>query len=91
MNPIEKTPPPDRRPYQPPPTGFHGRTVYRTEPTGQVIRETLRQVGWHGLSGALYALDEDPTRHEPAGFAPVWQTVSGARVAVPDTAEGAAR
>jgi len=33
---------------------------------------TFRQVGWHGQTGAFYSLDEDPSRHEPGSFGPLW-------------------
>jgi len=32
----------------------------------------FRQVGWHGQTGAFYSLDEDPSRHEPGSFGPLW-------------------
>ncbi len=92
MNPMPaKTPPPDTRPHQPLHTGGTDRTVYSTPPSGQVFREKLRQIGWHGHTGALYALTEDPSRHEPAGFAPVWLTVRCEPIAPPDDAEEAER
>ena len=35
-------------------------------------RQLWRQVGWHGGSGAFYALPEDPSSHEQGSFAPLW-------------------
>jgi len=31
-----------------------------------------RQIGWHGGSGAFYALGEDPSRFERGSFRPLW-------------------
>lgn len=35
-------------------------------------RQTLRQVGWQGQTGAFYSLDEDPSPFEPGSFSPLW-------------------
>jgi hypothetical protein len=35
--------------------------------TGYGVRQTWRQVGWLGASGAFYALDEPHMEHEPGG------------------------
>jgi len=43
-----------------------------TEPTGQKVRYTLRQIGWHGQSGAFYALGESPSQYETGSFSPMW-------------------
>lgn len=91
MMPAAKTPPPDRRPYQPASAATSDRVVYTTPPSGQVVREVLRQIGWHGFSGAFYSLGEEPMRHEPSGFAPVWLTVDSQPIAPPDDAEEAER
>lgn len=53
------------------------QTVVRTEPTGQRVRLVLRQVGWIGQTGDLYALGEDPSPTEPGGFGPLWFMAHG--------------
>lgn len=35
-------------------------------------RNTYRQVGWIGQTGAFYALGEKPAETEPGSFAPLW-------------------
>ncbi|MFJ4847572.1 hypothetical protein [Streptomyces sp. NPDC088733] len=61
-------PPPNTRPYR-----------RASEPCGDAMRtftdttvQRWRQIGWHGQSGAFYALDERPADHEPGSFAPLW-------------------
>lgn len=44
----------------------------RTYITVDGYRITFRQIGWHGQTGAFYALDEDPSKHEPGSFGPLW-------------------
>lgn len=63
--------PPDNRPYR-----------RASEPGDETtidsrggIRHTFRQVGWHGQTGAFYSLDEDPSKHEPGSFSPLWLQV----------------
>lgn len=36
------------------------------------VSYTLRQIGWHGQSGAFYALDEEPSLAEPGSFTPLY-------------------
>lgn len=62
------TPPPDTRPYRraSAATGDEIRTHTATH------TQTWRQIGWHGQSGAFYALGEQPTRHEPGSVAGLW-------------------
>lgn len=47
-------------------------------------RHTFRQIGWHGQSGALYALGEDPSAHEPGSFSPLWLCVGVETVEEPE-------
>lgn len=35
-------------------------------------RQTWRQVGWLGQSGAFYSLDERPSETEAGSFSPLW-------------------
>jgi hypothetical protein len=61
------------------PAPTNERPYHQANQTGDEMRlwttnyylHRFRQIGWHGHSGAFYALDEDPSRHEPAGFAPL--------------------
>ncbi|MEU0665728.1 hypothetical protein ABZ506_07155 [Streptomyces lavendulocolor] len=43
-----------------------------------------RQVGWHGQTGAFYALDEKPADHEPGSFGPLWVLVDSEPPILPD-------
>lgn len=63
-------PPPDKRPYRLASAPGDER-VY----TQNGVRCTYRQIGWHGQTGALYALSEDPSGHEPGSFSPLWLCV----------------
>jgi hypothetical protein len=67
--------PPDRRPYRrlSGPGGLE-QTAYTVDANGRVTRTVLRQVGWHGQSGAFYALGDDtyPMQHEPGSWSPMW-------------------
>lgn len=45
---------------------------------------TFRQIGWHGQSGAFYALDEDPSLYEPGSFGPLWILAHNEAVVVLD-------
>lgn len=65
-----RTPPPDTRPYR----YQHESGVQMRTMTLQG-NQTWRQVGWHGQSGAFYALDERPADHEPGSYAPLWQLI----------------
>lgn len=62
--------PADRRPY---------RRASLGGPETKLRNEThhmwFRQIGWHGQSGAFYSFDEDPSKHEPGSFSPVWLEV----------------
>lgn len=68
----ELTPPPNVRPYHPAHLPGDERVTFTLD-TDQ--RQTWRQIGWHGQSGAFYALGEDPSRHEPGSFSPLWLLV----------------
>lgn len=75
--------PDDRRPYR--------RT---SEPSGQEMRtatldanQTWRQIGWHGQTGAFYALDEKPSNHEPGSFEPLWILADNEPPILPDEDE----
>jgi len=73
--------PPDHRPYR-----FQHATGEEwaiTSTQGDTeVRTVLRQVGWHGQSGAFYALDEDPSPFEKGSFSPLWLCVDHDRVPV---------
>jgi hypothetical protein len=68
-----KPAPPDRRPYrkmyEPGPETFE--TV--VDEDGRHRRQTWKQIGWQGQSGAFYALGDDakPMDHEPGSFTPI--------------------
>ena len=62
--------PPNTRPYRPQHLSGEER---RTQADGHV--QLWRQVGWHGQSGAFYALDEAPGRYEPGSFSALWLLV----------------
>ena len=74
------TAPDDRRPYR-----------RASEPSGQEMRthtleaqQTWRQIGWHGQTGAFYALDEKPAGHEPGSWEPLWILVDNEPPILPD-------
>lgn len=74
------TPPTDARPYR-----------RASEPSGQEMRthtpdrtQTWRQIGWHGQTGAFYALDEKPAHHEPGSYGPLWILVDNEPPVLPD-------
>ena len=62
--------PTNTRPYQSPSEPNEARVTFTP-----ARRQIWRQVGWHGHTGAFYNLEEDPSRHEPAGFSPLWVLV----------------
>ena len=66
------TTPPDHRPYRRLSEPGDEKTVISTAPDGRKVRHTLRQVGWHGQTGAFYALDESPHLYETGSYAPMW-------------------
>lgn len=74
------TKPDDRRPYRAQHEPGHQQTVIRTEPDGTRVRLVLRQVGWHGQSGAFYALDESPELYEPGSYQPLLIVVDSERL-----------
>ncbi|MGA4875837.1 hypothetical protein [Streptomyces lydicamycinicus] len=64
----QTTPPHDTRPYR-----------RASEATGSEMRthtldreQRWSQIGWHGQTGAFYALDEKPAHHEPGSYSPLW-------------------
>lgn len=67
---ITRPCPPDHRPYRPAHLTANERTT-RTD----THRQTWRQIGWHGQSGAFYTIGEDPTQYESASFSPLWLLV----------------
>ncbi len=71
--------PPDTRPYRKPSASGPERTVAENAAT----RLLMRQVGWHGQSGAFYSLDEDPAAHEPGSFTPLLVVVEADEVLPP--------
>ena len=52
---------------------------------GEDYRQTLRQVGWLGQTGAFYALDEKPSAHEAGSFTPLWFIAHSDRLDEPET------
>lgn len=76
----QTTPPEDRRPYR-----------RASEPSGSEMRthtldatQTWRQIGWHGQTGAFYALDEKHSDHEPGSWGPLWILVDNEPPILPD-------
>ncbi|MCT2591110.1 hypothetical protein LHJ74_14530 [Streptomyces sp. N2-109] len=65
------TPPPDSRPYR---RAFEGSGSEMRTMTLSAT-QTWRQIGWHGQTGAFYALDEQPSLHEPGSISPLWLLV----------------
>lgn len=74
------------------PAPTNERPYHQANQTGDEMRlwttnsylHRFRQIGWHGHSGAFYSLGEDPSRHEPAGFAPLWLAIESAPVEKPN-------
>lgn len=64
------TPIPNTRPYRRAQLPGDERVTYANG-----NRQIWRQIGWHGQSGAFYALGEDPSHHERGSFAPLWLLV----------------
>ncbi|MGI5153609.1 hypothetical protein [Microbispora sp. CA-102843] len=64
--------PEDRRPYRRQSEPGETKTVINTSPDGRRWRLDLRQVGWHGQSGAFYALGESPHLYETGSYSPLW-------------------
>ena len=64
----------NRRPYRAPSEPGDEWVVTHAvlDGSGRRTRYTLRQVGWHGQSGAFYSLDEDPKSYEPGSWSPLW-------------------
>jgi hypothetical protein len=60
-------PPPNTRPHR----RAHEPGDELTITTDERVM-AFRQIGWHGQTGAFYALDEDPSFHEPGSFGPLW-------------------
>lgn len=70
--------PEDRRPYRALSEPGDEWIVTHAVPgdSGRKTRYTLRQVGWHGQTGAFYAFDESfdgsLPQYEPESFSPMW-------------------
>jgi hypothetical protein len=66
--------PPDTRPYRRMSEDGAELVAYSVDGSGRVFRETWKQIGWQGQSGAFYALERDarPADHEPGSFSPIW-------------------
>jgi hypothetical protein len=64
--------PTDRRPYRGTSESGDEQIVYSIDATGRVMDRVYRQIGWHGQSGAFYALGERPSDHEPGSYSPIW-------------------
>ena len=84
-----KPAPPDRRPYRKMHEPGLNVDVYTPDGPHTTYRQTFRQVGWLGQSGAFYALDEDPMGHEPGGWAPLYFVAHSDTVEIPDPEEAA--
>lgn len=61
------TTPANTRPYRLPSAPGGEMTL-----TTATRRLTFRQVGYHGQTGAFYALDERPSLTERGGWGPLW-------------------
>lgn len=59
--------PADSRPYR-----RQSETGPEMVTTTDTHRQTWRQVGWIGQTGAFYSLDEKPSLTEPGSFSPLW-------------------
>lgn len=59
--------PPDTRPYR-----RESETGPEMVTTTDDYRQTWRQVGWLGQTGAFYSLDEKPHLTEPGSFSPLY-------------------
>lgn len=78
-----KPAPPDRRPYRRQCESGHEVDAY--VPDGdRTYRQTFRQVGWIGQSGAFYAVGESPADHEPGSFSPLYFVAHSDQVEMPD-------
>lgn len=73
-------PPKDRRPYRRASEG--GGSEMRTVTLDS--NQTWRQIGWHGQSGAFYALDEKPSDHELGSWSPLWILVDNEPPILPE-------
>jgi hypothetical protein len=74
------TAPDDHRPYRR--ASESGGNEMRTHTLDR--DQTWRQIGWHGQTGAFYALDEKPAAHEPGSYEPLWLLVDNDRPILPD-------
>lgn len=74
------TAPADRRPYRQ--AHESGGSTMRTHTLDAA--QTWRQIGWHGQTGAFYALDEKPADHEPGSWGPLWILVDNEPPILPD-------
>ena len=64
---ADRPTPPDTRPYRR--ASAPGETLTVTDTTRRI---DLHQVGWHGQSGAFYALDEHPSQYEHGSWGPLY-------------------
>ena len=78
------TAPEDRRPYRR--ASESGGSEMRTVTLD--ANQTWRQIGWHGQTGAFYALDEKPSQHEPGSWEPLWILVDNEPPILPDEPDG---
>ena len=67
MDTADRPTPPDTRPYRRASAPGHDLTV-----RDATDRIDLHQVGWHGQTGAFYALDEDPSQYERGSWGPLY-------------------
>lgn len=70
---------PDTRPYRSQSATGELRVTHTLE-----SRQVWRQVGWHGQTGAFYSLDEDPRKHEPGSFSPLWLLIEDEAPILPE-------
>jgi hypothetical protein len=68
------TPTRDRRPSR---QGWESGPEIRVfwDDDSRIVHQTMRQIGWHGQSGAFYALGEDPGPEETGSWTPIWVVV----------------
>lgn len=81
----QTTPPTDTRPYRR--ASESGGSEMRTHTLE--ANQLWRQIGWHGQTGAFYALDEKPSDHEPGSWSPLWILVDNEPPILPDDSDKA--
>lgn len=84
LKPHGSLPAPTGRPYRA--TYADGGQIVHIvrDESGRWFRKTWRQIGWHGQSGALYALGEKPSAHEPGGWSPLYAPIDTDEIEPPE-------